>query len=59
MAAKTIAKRVSEEMDCRVGQLVGYSIRFEDRTSKETKIKYVTDGVLLREMALDPILNKY
>ena len=42
VAAVSVAKRVSEEMDCALGEEVGYSIRFEDVTSKETKIKYLT-----------------
>ena len=57
MAAVSVAKRVSEEMGCELGKAVGYSIRFEDCTSKETKIKYMTDGVLLRESLLDAELN--
>lgn len=59
VAAVSVAKRVSEEMGCELGTKVGYSIRFEDSTSKETKIKYMTDGVLLRESLLDPELNQY
>ncbi len=46
-------------MGVELGSRVGYSIRFEDCTSKETKIKYMTDGVLLRESLLDPELNQY
>ncbi len=46
-------------MGCELGKAVGYSIRFEDCTSKETKIKYMTDGVLLRESLLDSELNQY
>jgi pre-mRNA-splicing factor ATP-dependent RNA helicase DHX38/PRP16 len=49
VAAVSVAKRVSEEMNVDLGTLVGYAIRFEDCTSKETLIKYMTDGVLLRE----------
>eukprot|EP00823_Brevimastigomonas_motovehiculus_P002276 TRINITY_DN1421_c5_g1_i1.p1 TRINITY_DN1421_c5_g1~~TRINITY_DN1421_c5_g1_i1.p1 ORF type:complete len:1173 (+),score=369.55 TRINITY_DN1421_c5_g1_i1:57-3575(+) len=59
VAAMSVAKRVSEEFGCRLGQDVGYAIRFEDCTSPETKIKYMTDGMLLRECLLDPDLNKY
>ena len=55
----SVAKRVSEEMNVDLGNKVGYSIRFEDQTSKETKIKYMTDGVLLRESLLDSELNMY
>ena len=59
VAAMSVAKRVSEEMQVRLGSLVGYAIRFEDCTSKETRIKYMTDGVLLRESLVDPDLDKY
>jgi pre-mRNA-splicing factor ATP-dependent RNA helicase DHX38/PRP16 len=59
VAAMSVAKRVSEEMEVRLGGQVGYAIRFEDCTSKETKIKYMTDGVLLRESLVEPDLDKY
>ena len=48
-----MAKRVSEEMKVVLGDEVGYSIRFEDCTSSKTIIKYMTDGVLLRESLND------
>lgn len=57
VAAVSVAKRVSEEIGCELGKQIGYSIRFEDVTSKETKIKYMTDGVLLRESLMDGELN--
>ncbi|KAJ5397376.1 ATP-dependent RNA helicase DHX8 [Penicillium cosmopolitanum] len=59
VAAMSVAKRVSEEVGCRLGAEVGYTIRFEDCTSPETKIKYMTDGMLQREILLDPDLKKY
>ncbi|KAF3035159.1 DEAH-box RNA helicase prp16 [Didymella keratinophila] len=59
VAAMSVAKRVSEEMEVKLGSTVGYAIRFEDCTSKETKIKYMTDGVLLRESLVEPDLDKY
>ncbi|KAG0650624.1 Pre-mRNA-splicing factor ATP-dependent RNA helicase prp16 [Hyphodiscus hymeniophilus] len=59
VAAMSVAKRVSEEMQCRLGSTVGYAIRFEDCTSKETTIKYMTDGVLLRESLNEPDLDRY
>ncbi|KAJ1959883.1 DEAH-box ATP-dependent RNA helicase prp22 [Dispira parvispora] len=59
VAAMSVAKRVSEEMGCRLGQEVGYTIRFEDCTSPETRIKYMTDGILQREILLDPMLEAY
>lgn len=59
MAATTVAARVAEEMRCEVGQEVGYSIRFEDLTSAKTRIKFLTDGMLLREALVDPLLSRY
>ncbi|KAK9460378.1 P-loop containing nucleoside triphosphate hydrolase protein [Lipomyces oligophaga] len=59
VAAISVAQRVAEEMDCAVGSTVGYSIRFEDMTSDKTKIKYLTDGMLLRELLVDPLLQRY
>ncbi|KAL7527338.1 hypothetical protein ACHAXR_001903, partial [Thalassiosira sp. AJA248-18] len=74
VAAMSVAKRVSEEVAAMVkdsgkrpldderdglGGTVGYSIRFEDQTNEHTVIKYMTDGVLLRESLRDPDLNKY
>ncbi|MFH4977209.1 hypothetical protein AB6A40_003918 [Gnathostoma spinigerum] len=59
VAAMSVAKRVSEEFGCRLGAEVGYTIRFEDCTSSDTIIKYMTDGMLLRECLLDPDLMSY
>ena len=59
VAAISVAKRVAEEVGCKLGQEVGYTIRFEDCTSPDTKIKYMTDGILEREVLLDPDLKKY
>lgn len=59
VAATTVATRVAEEMRCKVGEEVGYSIRFEDLTSAATRIKFLTDGMLLREALVDPLLSRY
>lgn len=59
VAAMSVAKRVSEEMECKLGSKVGYAIRFEDCTSSETVIKYMTDGVLLRESLNEGDLDRY
>ncbi|KAG4075273.1 hypothetical protein HA402_003064 [Bradysia odoriphaga] len=59
VAAMSVAKRVAEEFGCRLGQEVGYTIRFEDCTSPETVIKYMTDGMLLRECLMDFDLKSY
>ncbi|KAG0219893.1 DEAH-box ATP-dependent RNA helicase prp22 [Mortierella sp. NVP41] len=59
IAAISVARRVAEEYDCRIGDTVGYTIRFDDTTSSRTRLKYMTDGVLLREATMDPLLEKY
>lgn len=59
VAAVSVAKRVAEEVGCKVGEEVGYYIRFEDVTTPKTKIKYMTDGMLQREALLDPSMLKY
>ena len=59
VAAMSVAARVSEEMGCKIGYEVGYSIRFEDMTSDKTCIKYLTDGMLLREFLTEPDLSSY
>ena len=56
----SVAQRVSKEMNSSLGKTVGYAIRFEQCcTEKVTKIKYMTDGVLLREFLNDPELKSY
>lgn len=59
VAAMSVAKRVSEEMGVKLGEDVGYAIRFEDCTSDKTRIKYMTDGILLRESLTEPDLDRY
>ncbi|XP_055813958.1 probable pre-mRNA-splicing factor ATP-dependent RNA helicase DEAH9 isoform X2 [Solanum dulcamara] len=60
LAVQAVATRVAEEMDVKLGEEVGYTIRFEDITNEElTRVKFLTDGVLLREMMDDPLLSKY
>ncbi|KAH7130434.1 P-loop containing nucleoside triphosphate hydrolase protein [Dendryphion nanum] len=59
VAAMSVAKRVAEEVGCPLGAEVGYTIRFEDKTSPDTKIKYMTDGIAQREILLDPLMSKY
>ncbi|KAJ2869707.1 hypothetical protein GGH93_006085 [Coemansia aciculifera] len=59
VAAMSVAKRVSEEMGVTLGKEVGYAIRFEDCTSKLTRLKYMTDGVLLRETLTRRDLAQY
>lgn len=59
VAAMSVAKRVAEEMDVELGTTVGYSIRFEDVTSKDTEIKYMTEGILLQHSLTEPDLDRY
>jgi pre-mRNA-splicing factor ATP-dependent RNA helicase DHX15/PRP43 len=59
VAAMSVAQRVANEMDVSLGQEVGYSIRFEDCSSQKTILKYMTDGMLLREAMSDPLLESY
>ncbi|KAI0225509.1 DEAH-box ATP-dependent RNA helicase prp43 [Massospora cicadina] len=59
VAAMSVAKRVSEELDVKLGEEVGYTIRFEDCTNRNTMLKYMTDGMLLREAMHDPLLERY
>ncbi|KIR72693.1 ATP-dependent RNA helicase prh1 [Cryptococcus deuterogattii CA1014] len=51
LPAIALANRVSQEMGCQIGGEVGYSVRFEDVTSRETRVRYLTEGVLMRELA--------
>jgi ATP-dependent RNA helicase DDX35 len=55
----TVAMRVADEVGCEVGKEVGYSVRFEDETSGSTQIKFLTDGMLMRELWTDPLLERY
>jgi len=60
VAATSIATRVAEEMDVTLGKTVGYTIRFEDISDpNETVLKFLTDGMLLREAMSDPFLSRY
>ncbi|XP_024633880.1 probable pre-mRNA-splicing factor ATP-dependent RNA helicase DEAH2 [Medicago truncatula] len=59
VAAMSVSRRVAEEMDVSIGEEVGYSIRFEDCSSAKTVLKFLTDGMLLREAMTDPLLERY
>ncbi|XP_015186996.1 PREDICTED: putative ATP-dependent RNA helicase DHX33 [Polistes dominula] len=59
VAAVSIARRVAQEQGVETGKLVGYCVRFEDVTSSHTKIKYLTDGMMVREAMTDEILSDY
>ncbi|HTJ79299.1 MAG TPA: ATP-dependent helicase HrpB [Rariglobus sp.] len=57
LAARMLAKRVAEEAGCKLGDEVGYQIRLESRVSAKTKIRFVTEGILLRQMSFDSELR--
>ncbi|KAL8199093.1 UNVERIFIED_CONTAM: putative ATP-dependent RNA helicase dhx40 [Gekko kuhli] len=59
VAAISVAQRVAEEMNCPLGSVVGYQVRFDECVSEDTAIKYMTDGCLLRQILADPHLSKY
>ncbi|XP_076000780.1 putative ATP-dependent RNA helicase DHX40 isoform X2 [Genypterus blacodes] len=59
VAAITVAQRVAQEMQCTLGKEVGYQVRFDDCTTQDTAVKYLTDGCLLRETLADPELSQY
>ena len=59
IAAASVSKRVAEELNVPLGDFVGYQVRFEDKTSRETRIKFMTDGILLAETQRDPDLRQY
>ncbi|GBG33659.1 ATP-dependent RNA helicase DHX8 [Hondaea fermentalgiana] len=59
VAAISLAQRVCWERKCKLGTLVGHCVRFDDRTSRKTRLRFLTDGMLLREAMLDPQLLKY
>eukprot|EP01061_Rhynchopus_euleeides_P027660 TRINITY_DN44986_c0_g1_i1.p1 TRINITY_DN44986_c0_g1~~TRINITY_DN44986_c0_g1_i1.p1 ORF type:complete len:1010 (+),score=478.20 TRINITY_DN44986_c0_g1_i1:191-3031(+) len=58
-AATSVSQRVADEYGCKCGEEVGYAIRFDDNTSPKTRIKYMTDGMLLRELLIDGDLKNY
>ncbi len=57
LAARLLAKRVAEEVGTRLGEVVGYQIRLDSRVSEATRIRFVTEGILLRQMSFDPQLR--
>lgn len=59
IAAASVAKRVAEELAVPLGGYVGYQVRFEDQTTRDTRIKFMTDGILLAETQGDPELRQY
>uniref|UniRef100_A0A8B9VJY1 RNA helicase n=1 Tax=Anas zonorhyncha TaxID=75864 RepID=A0A8B9VJY1_9AVES len=59
VATVSVAQRVAEELGCTLGTVVGYQVRFDDCSSQDTAIKYMTDGCLLRHILADPLLSKY
>jgi ATP-dependent helicase HrpA len=59
IAARTVAQRIADELDVPLGGAVGYSVRFDDQSKKETLVRLVTDGLLLAEIQRDRLLRRY
>jgi len=59
VAAMSVASRVATERGCRLGDEVSYAVRFDDCTSHRTRLKYATDGILMREALEDQVLSNY
>lgn len=59
VAAISVSRRVAEEMDVSLGAHVGYTVRFDDNSCSRTRLKYLTDGMLLREAMVDPTFSSY
>ncbi|MGL5291221.1 MAG: ATP-dependent RNA helicase HrpA, partial [Vibrionaceae bacterium] len=59
IAARAVANRLCEELGCEIGQAVGYQVRFSDHSTPQSRVKLMTDGILLAEIAHDKYLNKY
>ncbi len=59
IAARSVAERIAEEMQVELGDLVGFQVRFTDRSSDSTRVKVMTDGILLAEMQRDRDLRRY
>lgn len=59
LAATSVAKRIAEELNTPIGEVVGYQVRFNDRTGPNAAIKLMTDGILLAESQRDPLLKRY
>jgi HrpA-like RNA helicase len=59
VAATSLAHRVAAEQNSSVGKLVGYAVRFDEKQSPTTRIKYLTDGMIVRELMSDATLSKY
>nr|WP_205763856.1 MULTISPECIES: ATP-dependent RNA helicase HrpA [unclassified Acidovorax] len=59
IAASSVAKRIAEELNTPLGDVVGYKVRFQDRLSRDASVKLMTDGILLAETQTDPLLKAY
>lgn len=59
IAASSVAKRIAQELDSPLGEVVGYKVRFQDRLQPGASVKLMTDGILLAETQTDPLLRAY
>ena len=59
LAARTVAQRIADELDVKLGAAVGYAVRVNDQSGPDTLVRLVTDGLLLAEIQRDPLLRRY
>ncbi len=59
IAASSVAKRIAQELDTPLGEVVGFKVRFQDRLARNASVKLMTDGILLAETQSDPLLSAY
>src|SRR4051794_11094959 len=59
IAARTVVERIADELDVGIGDAVGFAVRFSDRSSEDTLVRVMTDGLLLAEVKRDPLLRRY
>jgi ATP-dependent helicase HrpA len=59
IAARSVAERIADELGEKLGQTIGYQVRFTDESSRDTRVKLMTDGILLAEIQHDPLLSRY
>src|SRR5438067_9901331 len=59
IAASSVAKRIAQELETPLGEVVGYKVRFQDRLARDASVKLMTDGILLAETQTDPLLQAY
>lgn len=59
VAARSVSKFVAGKVGCKIGEEIGFNVRFDDQTSEGTRLTFMTDGILLRKIQIDPLLSEY